>query len=261
MRYALACAGLAGFLSAAVPGAALAAQDQAAHVHGDPVQAATVSAAGTPIAPLPPGWSEPENIADAEKRAVAYHDSGRYERDLAAVDQAAGDWIAAQAPHVRKPALVLDIDETSLSNWDEEKANGFGYFADGTCDRLPKGPCGFDAWEMRAQAPAIAPTLALARRAQRLGVAVFFITGRKETVRDATAANLARAGYANWAGLVLEPANSHFASAADFKAPARAAIEKQGYTIVATVGDQRSDLAGGSAMRGFQLPNPFYFIP
>ncbi len=237
LKYALACAGLAGFLSVAA------------------------QAAETPIAPTPAGWSEPENIADAEKRAVAYHDSGRYERDIAAVDTEAGDWIAAQAPHVRKPALVLDIDETSLSNWDEQRANGFGFFTDGSCDRLPKGPCGFGAWEKLAQAPAIAPTLELARRAQRLGVAVFFITGRNEDVRAATAANLGKAGYANWAGLVLEPVGSWYKSAADFKAPARAEIEKQGYTIVATVGDQRSDLSGGHAMRGFQLPNPFYFIP
>ena len=37
-------------------------------------------------------------------------------------------------------------------------------------------------------------------------------------------------------------------------------IERRGYTILANVGDQRSDLAGGHARRAFKLPNPFYFI-
>jgi acid phosphatase len=59
----------------------------------------------------------------------------------------------------------------------------------------------------------------------------------------------------------MEPAGSHFDSAADFKAPQRAQIEQQGYTIIANLGDQPSDLAGGFAERTFQLPNPFYRIP
>lgn len=42
------------------------------------------------------------------------------------------------------------------------------------------------------------------------------------------------------------------------RAGGRAAIEAQGYTIVANVGDQESDLAGGRAERAFKLPNPFY---
>ena len=60
---------------------------------------------------------------------------------------------------------------------------------------------------------------------------------------------------------MLELQGSHFNGAADFKAPTRAAIERQGYTILASVGDQRSDLDGGHAERGYLLPNPFYFVP
>ena len=46
-----------------------------------------------------------------------------------------------------------------------------------------------------------------------------------------------------------------------FKSGERAALEGQGYRILANVGDQESDLAGGHADRSFKLPNPFYFIP
>ncbi|MGH6919121.1 MAG: HAD family acid phosphatase, partial [Geminicoccaceae bacterium] len=38
-------------------------------------------------------------------------------------------------------------------------------------------------------------------------------------------------------------------------------IQAQGFTIVANMGDQPSDLAGGHAERTFLLPNPFYRIP
>ena len=43
--------------------------------------------------------------------------------------------------------------------------------------------------------------------------------------------------------------------------PQRAQIEQQGYTIIANLGDQPSDLAGGYAERTYQLPNPFCRIP
>jgi hypothetical protein len=41
----------------------------------------------------------------------------------------------------------------------------------------------------------------------------------------------------------------------------RREIIAQGFQIIANLGDQASDLAGGCAERGFKLPNPFYFIP
>jgi acid phosphatase len=59
----------------------------------------------------------------------------------------------------------------------------------------------------------------------------------------------------------MEPAGAHYDSAADFKAPQRARIEGQGYTIIANIGDQPSDLDGGFSERTYLLPNPFYRIP
>jgi HAD superfamily, subfamily IIIB (Acid phosphatase) len=47
----------------------------------------------------------------------------------------------------------------------------------------------------------------------------------------------------------------------EHKTKARIDIESRGFTIVANIGDQESDLVGGHAERAFKLPNPFYFIP
>jgi len=90
-------------------------------------------------------------------------------------------------------------------------------------------------------------------------VKVFFITGRREGERAWTERNLSNAGYSGWEALVMKPETLD-ATAAAYKAAARADIESNGFTIVANVGDQQSDLDGGHAERSFKLPNPFYFI-
>lgn len=208
-----------------------------------------------------PVLAQPPNVGDAKIAATEYHTSGAYERDVTAVTAEAGAWIAERAPQVDRPALVLDIDDTALTNWEVIVADDFGRVFDGPCDALPSGPCGWVAWDLRAATPTITQTLALFEDARDLGVVVFFITGRDESQRAATEKNLAAAGYGDYRELHMEPVGSHYASAADFKAPQRAGIEAEGFTIVANMGDQPSDLAGRHAERTFLLPNPFYRIP
>jgi predicted secreted acid phosphatase len=218
-----------------------------------------------PAPPLPslasPFVAEPPNVGDAKVAATAYHDSGAYARDLALVASDAGAWIMSRAPQVSRPALVLDIDDTALTNWEVIKADDFGRIINGRCTALPEGPCGWAAWDFLGKAPVIAPTLALFRQARALNVTVFFITGRPESQRAATEQNLRNAGYEGYSALYMVPEGMHYASAASFKAPVRAAIETEGYTIIANAGDQPSDLAGGHAEKVFLLPNPFYRIP
>ena len=208
-----------------------------------------------------PAFSEPTNVGDVKAAATAYHDSGAYGRDLALKAAEASAWIVNRASHVQNPALVLDIDDTALTNWEVIKADDFGRIINGPCDALPAGPCGWAAWDFLGKAPVIGPTLALFRQARGLNVAVFFVTGRPEPQRTATERNLRKAGYEGYSALYMVPEGAHYPSAADFKAPVRAAIEAGGYTIIANVGDQPSDLAGGHAEKTFLLPNPFYRIP
>jgi predicted secreted acid phosphatase len=201
------------------------------------------------------------NVGDAKTAAISYRESGAYERDLATVGAAAEAWLVRRAPQVERPALVFDVDDTALSNWDVIKANDFGRVIGDPCDRLPAGPCGWAAWDMLGRDPPLDPTVRVFRQARALNVAVFFITGRPESERVATQENLRAAGYSGYAALYMVPHDVHYASAADFKAPQRTAIESAGYTIIANIGDQPSDLSGGHAEKAFLLPNPFYRIP
>jgi HAD superfamily, subfamily IIIB (Acid phosphatase) len=204
--------------------------------------------------------SMPGNLGDLKQQITEYKHSGGYDRDVAAVLRNAQAYVIRRALLVRKPAIVLDIDETSLSNWPEIQANDYGRLTNGPCN-LPAGPCGSTSWVASEQAEAIPPTLALFRAAKTKGVSVFFITGRSETAREATEANLHKAGYDGWSALIMRPAATSTPSAADYKAPERAKIAAQGYTIIANVGDQPSDLRGGNAERTYLVPNPFYRIP
>lgn len=225
---------------------------------GTPVAAAQPPAPPAPIIPPP---VEPANIGDLKNDAVAYYDSGAYLTNLQQTAAPATVWINEQAPRVTRPAVVFDIDETALSNWAAIEANDFGRVIAGPCDDPPQGPCGWLAWDLRGQSTVIEPTMEIFTTAKERGAAIFFITGRSESQRAATERNLDTVGYRGYERLIMEPDGAHYVSAADFKAPQRAQIEAQGSTIIANVGDQPSDLAGGFAQQTYLLPNPFYRIP
>jgi predicted secreted acid phosphatase len=217
--------------------------------------AGALAACAVPHAP-----TRPTNVGDAKTAARDYRQSGAYDREFAAVAADASAWLREAAHGASRPALVLDVDETALSNWQVIQANDFGRFATGPC-ALPEGPCGWAVWDQLGHGTPLPPTVELVDAARGLGVAVFFITGRPESQRTATERNLREAGYQGFAGLDMIADGQLFAHAADFKAPRRAAIEAAGYTVIANMGDQLSDLAGGNALHTFLLPNPFYRIP
>ena len=199
------------------------------------------------------------NLYEVEQQVDAYIRSGGYDADVARVAGDAKTWLEEGARTAAKPAIVLDIDETSLSNWPAYRLNGWGRVVSGACD-LKQGPCGLRAWQALGQSKALAPVLSLAQRAHDLGVAVFFISARPAELRAATERNLREQGY-QWDGVIVLPQGASFASATDFKAPERRKLSERSYTILLSIGDQNSDLAGGYANRTFKLPNPVYFLP
>ena len=206
--------------------------------------------------------SNPINLGQLKVVLRAYR-CERYDEEVAAVLARAQSWVDERAAQVAKPALVLDIDETSLSNWEQIFHNDFGYISGGACDLASKAACGSHAWELSLQATAIEPILALFKAAKAKKVAVFFITGRLGDAekKSATKLNLNRAGYSDWDGLYFRDPNAPRPSVAEYKRDMRIDVEGNGYTIIANVGDQDSDLALGHAERTFKVPNPFYFIP
>jgi predicted secreted acid phosphatase len=198
--------------------------------------AALALGAATAAAPAsePPAPATPEEIE-------AYRSSGEWEADLTAQIERAKAYLADRIDD--RAAIVLDIDDTSLSNYDCLKAVDF--------DRAA-ADC--------ADLPAIPQTLRLYRYARAHDVRVFFITGRRERAREDTVDNLKAEGYTRWKGLRMRPDDQPASRRDGWKARTRRAIERRGYRIVVNLGDQRSDLDGGHALRRFKLPNPMYVI-
>lgn len=220
------------------------------------------TAAGCSPDPQKFDWNQPG--FDPNQLQLIYYRCTYYDADVAGVLHEARDWVEWLARSVHNPALVLDIDETSLSNWKELYQNKFAYIAAGPCNFSKGSTCGVNAWELSARAPAITPTRDLFDAARGAHVTVFFITGRTEGAaeRRATEKNLHLAGYGGWQHLYLR--TNKFdgdPSVATFKTWARGDIEARGYTIIANVGDQWSDLVNGHSEHIFKVPNPFYFIP
>ena len=205
--------------------------------------------------------TQPLNLGQLRQQLLSYK-CLHYGAEVAGVLKEARSYIEERASQVTKPALVLDIDETSLSNWLEIQHNDYGNIVDGPCDLNSKWACGSRAWDLSQRAEAIEPTLEVFNAAKAKNVAIFFITGRRDDPeeRAATEATLRAVGYEGWAGLILRPPSSS-GPVGGYKTTAREAIEATGYKIIANVGDQHSDLDGGYAERTFKVPNPFYFLP
>ena len=198
------------------------------------------------------------NFETLKKQLKQYHECtctcGCYAKDQDHQAERAIAVLRTRAAHRRpdeKLAIVLDIDETALSNYEEMVKADFAYDS-----------AVFDAWIKSAKAPVVPGTLRLYNEAQKLGVSVFFITGRSDAEREATERNLREQGYQNWQQLYLRtPAQSSLPMQA-YKSSMRATIVAQGYRIVLNVGDQWSDDKGEPQSEFFvKYPNPFYFIP
>lgn len=195
--------------------------------------------------------AEPVNIDDYKVELKKYHDSGKYYKEISQITYQIEQFIeqkTAKNTH-KKYALVLDIDETCLSNYKNIVARDFT----GNRKSIHKDI-------LKANAKAIPPCKHLFYFAKAHHVDVFFVTGRYDTEKQATIKNLHREGFKGWKNIFFKPDQSHLGSKAlqNYKSLARKSLAKKGYTILATVGDQESDLKGGYALKGFKLPNPYY---
>ncbi|NNM58703.1 MAG: acid phosphatase [Legionellales bacterium] len=200
--------------------------------------------------------AEPTNLQVEKDQLKQYVTSGEYLKEQQQVATTAEAYLAKyiatnkQSKNPKKLAIVLDIDETSLSNYPDIVAMDFG----GTWDEL-------NTLQLKGVDPVIAPTLKLYNYAKENGVSVIFLTGRPISAMPATIRNLKAAGYKNWDGLVFRTKDNIHQPAEVYKTAVRKKLEAQGYDIVVNMGDQQSDLTGGYADKGFKLPNPFYYIP
>lgn len=189
--------------------------------------AAVVAAVGFGGVALP---AVPAMAATATATATASTPSyDTWVQEVAAVTDAAQADVAERVAHKasgEKPAIVLDIDNTSLAS----------YYKGGY------------------PTPATPGTLALAQQAHRLGVKVFFVTARPDFIYLVSSYNLTHVGY-TVDGLYGRSLTDLFGEVGAFKTAQREKIEAAGYTIIANVGNNTTDLTGGHAEKTYKLPD------
>lgn len=169
---------------------------------------------------------------------------------------------AAAARH-RHPAVVFDVDDTTLWTYDmEDNAMAFAF-----------DPVLQNQWVQDKRFPAVPGMTKVVKKAKKAGCTVIGLTGRSKSQKRATLKNLRKVGYVGFTKRLLftKPnAGKAFPSylkctactTIQFKAGTRRYLEnKRHFTILANFGDQFSDLKGGHANKKVKLPNPTYYLP
>ena len=235
-----------------------------------PAQAMVVPVDPGPIAAGRPIWGSGQNLMSVDatedywvgpgfaEQITAYYESGRARADQRDVSEAAYLWIRDWVDEhcdldVRacRATVVFDVDETLLSNIPMYVAMDPQYSDD---------PVAWNAATKACTQPANAPVRRLYNRVKAMGLTVIVLTGREVTLKPWTRRCLNERGITGWDRLILKPTDDAD-SASVFKSKVRGHLRREGLRIVASVGDQVSDMALGNLRAGFLLPNPIYYLP
>lgn len=145
---------------------------------------------------------------------------------------------------MKRPAVILDLDETVLDN-SAFNARNVVHGQAFTNDL-------WNAWCKEAKADAIPGSLEFVQAAEGLGVAVFFLTNREDVAKPATIENLKRLGFNANDSNVLTQNKSE--GRGDDKLSRRAAVAKE-HRIVLLIGDSMGDLCDGMDIKDFKSRN------
>jgi acid phosphatase len=188
------------------------------------------------------------NLGAAKNAVQGYYESGEFDRECSKIIDDAISHLNSEKV-TNRSAVVFDIDETALSNYEQTKSIGFGYINKMWIDYI-----------QQAKAPAIKETKRFYDYLVSRNIHVIFLTGRTEDLYEATKRNLIGQGYTLFDTLIVRSAAERKIPAAEFKTLKREELVKKGYDIIACIGDQWSDLVGGNTGYKIKLPNYLYLI-
>ena len=266
-------AGAAALLALTGAGVAVAADDEPAQ----PAIATTTPTTADAITNIDVLRQQIRNYYGDPLSTGEIGEDSNYVREAQDVALAGGGWLALQQKTPSR-AIVLDVDDTSLATYNYEIASNWDY-----------DPAENGQFVDKQDFPAVPGMVEMVRYAAKRGYAVFFLTGRPAAQEEATLGNLTDDGVGVDAGypaptplsetedgLFTKPAVADYpdylvaacasspggkCTTVQYKTATREHIEAQGYDIVASFGDQNSDLDGGFSDRTFKLPNPSYYLP
>lgn len=209
-----------------------------------------------------------QNAVEYRAITVGTYAAARRMLDTALVDQS---WSAMPETTPvsnagRRPAVILDLDETSLDN--------SAYEAQLLASRTTHTEEKFNAFIRSGEVAAIPGALDFLNYAHSKGVRIFYITNQDVKIEDATRATLARLGYpVDSDEDVVLTVNDRPEWAASDKAPRRDYVASR-YRVLLLLGDDFNDFVTAKSTeqreqlfatyasyfgtKWFMIPNPMY---
>lgn len=195
--------------------------------------------------------NDPEKLNYYIDLVKEYYDSGSYEKEVLKVCHRACQYFNnLDIDSSKNNAVIFDIDETALSNYElyRSKNLNWGKYTD------------TDEYRKKAQCKAIKPVLDLYNFLQKKGYKIIFITSRNAKLYNGTYKNLTKEGYKDFETLILLPleiAKDKSINHSDWKKNTRKELSEK-YNIVASISDSEKDLTGGYTGYKIKLPNYLY---
>lgn len=148
------------------------------------------STGATAVAPAVPGWTLDLNM------------DSYYAAEAEGVAKQGSKWLDSQAGKYAHPAIVFDVDDTTLTTWDYELYSNWDYNPGTNTSFVGGSGASFTGNIF----PATPGMVDLATQAAAEGYAIFFITGRGDSQHQQTIANLVSdtaAGYGDQTDVTL----------------------------------------------------------
>ena len=226
---------------------------------GPAVAGRTIIGSGQNLAPIS---NSTYNVGSYMAPQVeAYYTGQAIQRDRADVALAAWrfvrDWTrdrCGTAPEqVRdcKAMVVFDVDETLLNSYTYSLAQDPQFTFNPTTWTEYVDSCGYSSMPQ---------TRDLFNRVKKLGVSIALVSSGNRDTKASMVSCLNARGIDGWDRYIMRGDKDPDASSAEYKALAREKLKRDGFTIVASVGDQVSDMSYGHLKRGFLMPNTMYYI-
>lgn len=211
---------------------------------------------------LPPIAESTYNVGPYMAPQVeAYYTGPAIQRDRADVALAAWrfvrDWTRQRCGttpvQVRacKAMVVFDVDETLLNSYSYSVAQEPQFTFDPTTWTEYVDACDYAG---------IPQTRELFDRLKGLGVTIALVSAGNRDTKEAMVSCLQSKGIRGWDRYIMRGDKGSGLSDAEYKAAARKGLKRDGFTIVASIGDQVSDMSYGHLKRGFLMPNTMYYL-
>jgi len=186
------------------------------------------------------------NLTTAKDLVKNYYEGGQFDKEL---DEIIADAKKKFSKVEVKPnsAVIFDIDDTVLLNYEASKKMGYGYVKSMV-----------DEWVSSAQVPAIPQVKALYEYLLQRDVKIIFLTGRFSDEYDYTFQNLVNEGFTTFDTLIVRRPEEQKLPAVEFKSNVRTTLTQKGYDIIGNVGDQWTDLDGPYSGIKIKIPNYIY---